>query len=285
MPTFLILSQVYVPDPASVGQHVADAAAEMARRGWKVRVLTANRGYDDPSKKYKSRETIDGVEIRRLPLSSFGKRSIPIRLLGAASFMMQSLLRGLFTPDLAGILVSTSPPMCSIAGVIISWFRGVPIKYWVMDINPDQMIAMGKAKPTSLPVKIFNWINRRILGRASDVIALDRFMAESVRKKLNVEKKLTILPPWPHEDHLDIVPHESNPFRAKHDLARKFVIMYSGNHSIASPLTTILDAASRLRDQNNLVFMFIGGGLGKKEVEEAIAGRLTPAEAAEALTV
>ena len=31
--TILILSQVYVPDPASVGQHMADAAEGLAERG------------------------------------------------------------------------------------------------------------------------------------------------------------------------------------------------------------------------------------------------------------
>jgi glycosyltransferase involved in cell wall biosynthesis len=46
--TFLFLSQVYLPDPASVGQHLADAAAELVRRGHRVVVLTSNRGYDDP---------------------------------------------------------------------------------------------------------------------------------------------------------------------------------------------------------------------------------------------
>ena len=51
-PTLLVLSQVYVPDPASVGQHMADAAQSMAARGYRVRVLTAGRGYDDPSVKY-----------------------------------------------------------------------------------------------------------------------------------------------------------------------------------------------------------------------------------------
>ena len=78
---FLVLSQVYVPDPASVGQHMHDAAAEMVSRGYRVVVLTANRGYDNPSIRYKRREIVDGVEIRRLPLSSFGKRSIKQRLL------------------------------------------------------------------------------------------------------------------------------------------------------------------------------------------------------------
>ena len=35
--TLLVLSQVYVPDPAAVGQHMHDAATEMARRGHSVR--------------------------------------------------------------------------------------------------------------------------------------------------------------------------------------------------------------------------------------------------------
>jgi len=38
MPSLLIICQVYPPDPAAVGQHVADVAEEMVRRGWSVRV-------------------------------------------------------------------------------------------------------------------------------------------------------------------------------------------------------------------------------------------------------
>jgi hypothetical protein len=45
--TFVFLSQVYVPDPAAVGQHLADVAEELARAGQRVIVLTADRGYDD----------------------------------------------------------------------------------------------------------------------------------------------------------------------------------------------------------------------------------------------
>src|SRR5262245_45746980 len=130
-PTFLIISQVYVPDPASVGQHVADAAVEMARRGYRVIVYTSARGYDDPSKKYPSRETLNGVEVRRLPLSSFGKSSIAVRLLAQWLFLIQAMVRGLFTRGLAGIIVSTSPPFCGFAGAMISRLRGVPVKYWL----------------------------------------------------------------------------------------------------------------------------------------------------------
>ena len=269
--TLLILSQVYPPDPASVGQHVADAAEAMTARGWRVVVLGANRGFDDPSNKYPTRELRNGVKVRRFPLSSFGKSSIIMRLVAGMFFMVQCIAWGLFTRRLACIMVSTSPPMCSIAAMVIGAVRRAPIKYWVMDLNPDQMIALGRITERSLPAWVFNWINRRILGRASDVIVLDRFMAERLKRKRDITDKQTLMPPWPHEDHLEVVAHSDNPFRKEHDLEDRFVIMYSGNHGFSTPISTVLQAALRLTDEKRLLFMFIGGGVGKKEVDDTIA--------------
>jgi glycosyltransferase involved in cell wall biosynthesis len=268
----LVLSQVYPPDPAAVGQHMHDVAAEMARRGWRVIVYCADRGYNDPSQQYSRREIRDGVEIRRLPFASFGKKSIAIRVLGGLSLLFQATLRGLFVPKVDSILVSTSPPMCSAAAWMIGLLRPrVKITYWVMDLNPDQLIEMGLIKPGSPIVKIFDWFNRRVLKRASNVVTLDRFMAERVLRKADVRDKLSVMPPWPLEDHLEIVDHQDNPFRRDHNLDGRFVIMYSGNHSKFTPLRTVLDAAIRLRDDDRVRFMFIGGGTGKPEVDDTIA--------------
>src|SRR5690348_15983854 len=76
--TLVIISQTFVPDPASVGQHIADVAQEMARRGHRVVVYTSNRGYENPGLRYPSRKNLNGVDVRRLPFSSFGKRSIAV---------------------------------------------------------------------------------------------------------------------------------------------------------------------------------------------------------------
>lgn len=269
--TLLMISQVYVPDPTSVGQHMADVAAELVRRGYRVKVLASGSGYDDPTVKYKKREIIDGVEIRRFPFSSFGKGSLLLRLIAQTFFMLQCMFYGLTVRNVRAILVSTSPPMCAVAAIFLRAVKRVPIKYWVMDLNPDQMIALGKTQEDSVPSKVFNYLNRMILRRAQDVIALDRFMAARINRKMDVSRKMTILPPWPHEDHLEIVPHDKNPFREQHGLQGKTVIMYSGNHGFSTPVTTILQAALQLQDREDIVFMFIGGGVGKKEVEETIA--------------
>ncbi len=269
--TVLVISQVYVPDPASVGQHMHDAAAELARRGYRVVVYAASRGYDDPSRKYPAREMLDGVTVRRLPFSSFGKKSIKVRLLGQSLFLLQVMLRGLFTRGLDRIVVSTSPPMASMAAVFIRFFRRVPITFWAMDINPDQIVAMRQTREGSLVVRVFEAINHAILRRARGVVALDRFMAARLEAKTPIGDRMAIMPPWPHESHLEPIAHEDNPFRQAQGLDGKFVIMYSGNISPAHPVTTILEAAKQMQDDHRIVFLFIGGGNGKKRIDDFIA--------------
>jgi len=267
----LVMSQVYVPDPASVGQHLHDAAVEMVRRGYRVRVLASGRGYDDPQVRYPARETIDGVEVRRVPFASFGKRSLLVRLIAQLSFVVQVVFRGLFLRKLDAVLVSTSPPMCSVAALVVAALRRAPIVYWVMDINPDQAVALGAVRSTSPLVWLFDRLNRWILRHASAVLTLDEFMAERLVRKYDCSRKLSVFPPWPHDDQLAPVSPESNPFRDAHGLQRKFVLMYSGNHSPANPITTALDAAERLKHRRDIVFVFVGGGSGKREVKQAIA--------------
>ena len=277
---FLIITQVFTPDPAAVGQYFDEAAQAIAGTGAKVTVLTANRGYDNPNARFTAKEDRDGINIRRLPLSSFGKASIPVRIFAQLSFLIQSILRGLFTPKLTDLLVSTSPPMAAITAVVIGFFRPkLKVHYWVMDINPDQAVILGAFGPRHPLVLALDWLNRRILKRADSVIALDRFMAARMAAKLQqpttvneqpVANKLTILPPWPMDDYLEVVPHNKNPFRKTQGWEDKFVVMYSGNHSLVHPLDTILNAAEQLKDDPRFIFAFIGGGKGKAVVDARI---------------
>lgn len=268
----LFLSQVYIPDPASVGQHMADAAEAMFHEGWDVKVITANKGYDNPSEKFRSRETLNGVRVHRVPFSSLGKKTIFHRLIGQLSFCIQGMFHALLTPGVDCIFVTTSPPMGSITGWVAGIFRRkVQIKFWVMDINPDQAIALGKADANGLPAKALNLLNKCILGRASDIIVLDRFMASTMKKKNPASRgKYTVMPPWPMEGYLERIEHQDNPFRKEHNFGGKFVVIYSGNHSIAHPLDTILEAARLMKENQRVVFVFIGGGLGKKQIDEFV---------------
>ena len=254
-----------------MGQHLHDAAAEIARRGHRVRVLTSSQGYHDPSARYSEREVRDGVEIKRLGLSSFGKKSIFTRVAGGLSFLAQAACRGLITPDIAGVLVSTSPPMAPAAAFFLKKLRRVPIIFWAMDVNPDQAVATGKFSARSPAVIAFDALNRLFLRNARAVVALDRFMADRLRKKYDLRDKIEVIPPWPLIDEdRPPVDHEDNRFREEHGLNGKFVAMYSGNFSIVNPVTTILQAAIELQDDPDFVFLFVGGGNGLSDMKSFI---------------
>ena len=139
-----------------------------------------------------------------------------------------------------------------------------------MDINPDQAVRLGLVSKHSLPVLAMEWLNRLVLRRAHTIVTLDRFMAQTLCRKANLDGRLAVLPPWAPEGSVPIE-HEKNPFRHRQDLDGKFVVMHSGNHSPSHPLDTVLHAARRLRNRDDIVFMFIGGGCGKAAVEAAIS--------------
>src|SRR5690606_4951397 len=44
--------------------------------------------------------------------------------------------------------------------------------------------------------------------------------------------------------------------------------LYSGNHSIAHPMDTILETALALRNDPDILFLFIGGGLRESDVRQ-----------------
>jgi len=283
----LVISQVFVPDPAAVGQYMFDAAEEMARMGWYVKVYAADRGYDDPRQRYFGYESRNGIHIKRLPWSSFGKRNIALRLVGQISFVLQCFLRGIFSRRLDCILVTTSPPMGGIVAWAISLFRRVPIRFWVMDMNPDQAVKLGLFPPRHPLVRIFDFALKRILKRSQSIIALDAYMANLLVCKMRgisttsdkfelpeispeeYPPSLAVLPPWPMDQYLKAVDPEENPFIQTHQLQDSFVFLYSGNHSIAHPIATFLQAAVRLKDEPKAKFLFVGGGKRKSEVDHA----------------
>jgi colanic acid biosynthesis glycosyl transferase WcaI len=270
-PSILIVTQVYVPDPAAVGQHIADVAEECARRGWRVVVYTAARGYDDPARKFPAREQLRGVDVRRLPLSSFGKSSIAIRLLAGLLFLLQAVVAGCFVRGVSTVLVSTSPPFAGAGGAFLARVHRAALVWWVMDLNPDQLIATGKLAADSLPARFFRWLNRMTVTRANDVIVLDRFMRDRLLKTMPDEGKIRIVPPFYHGGHGQQSDHAGSGFRAAHGLDGRFVVMYSGNHALQHPLATLLDAARELEAEQDMAFVFIGGGAGKRSVEERVA--------------
>jgi len=270
-PTLVVVCQVYPPDPTAVGQHVADVAERMHSLGWRVVVLAAAGDYENPSVRYPSQRRPMSVQVWRLPLSSFGKRSIIIRLAAQVLFTLQAVTIALTFRRIDSLLVSTSPPFAGFAGALLKCLRRTQLTWWIMDLNPDQMVRMGKLRSSSIPARVFDWMNRFTLRRADNIIVLDSYMKKSVLAKSDPTGGMHVIPPWAPADFSEAARQADSQWRTDHVPEGVRVVMYSGNHGFANPLDTLLEVAGGGSYGGRLFFLFVGGGTRKPEVEQRIA--------------
>jgi hypothetical protein len=158
------------------------------------------------------------------------------------------------------IVALTSPPLIAFVGAALASTWHSKFFYWVMDLNPDEAIVAGWLRPDSFATRLLNGMSRFSLRRASRVFALDRFMRDRIVAKGIPPDKITVIPPWSHDDAIRYDATGRDRFREEHGLKGKFVVMFSGNHSPCHPLDSLMDAAVQMSGQAEVAFCFVGGG-------------------------
>jgi glycosyltransferase involved in cell wall biosynthesis len=268
---FLLLNQTFHPDVTATGQYLSDLARELARRGHEITVITSRRAYDDPGRCFPAAETWQGVRIRRVWNTAFGKGAKWKRAANFASFILACMLRLLVAPRAEVVVALTSPPLISFIGALHARLRGARFVYWIMDLNPDEAIAAGWLREGSIAARVLDAMSRHSLRHAEKIVVLDRFMRDRVLAKGIAPERVAILAPWSLDDAVRFDPSGRDEFRAAHGLAGRFVVMYSGNHSPCHPLDTLLAAARELAEDERFAFLFVGGGSEFRRVQEFAA--------------
>ena len=137
----LLLNQCFYPDVMATGQVLTDLAVDLVKKGHHVTVITADRGYDDPTRRFSPRENWRGVSIIRISSLGLGKDAKWRRALNFASFLLICAVRLVFMPRFDVVVALTSPPLISLLGSVFVKLKGGKFCFWVMDLNPDEAIA------------------------------------------------------------------------------------------------------------------------------------------------
>jgi glycosyltransferase involved in cell wall biosynthesis len=91
-------------------------------------------------------------------------------------------------------------------------------------------------------------------------------MQERVLSKGIPAEKVKLIPVWADLSGISGVERDRSPYREKWGLGDAFTVMYSGNFGIGHDATTICDAMLRLKDRDDIKWVFVGSGKRKKEV-------------------
>ncbi len=265
----LFISQDFYPDSVAVSLFVSDLAFHLAKNGHEIEVITSRYQYELPLVKYPLNEIVNGIKIRRIRHTKFGKKLILGRLFDFTSFTLNISLHYLFRKNTSYDLVigNSSPPILYLFSALISRLKGNPFCLWLMDFQPELSIAAGLIKEEALSAKILSYGGKIARRNTQLIFTLDHFMKENLLKMGVNHSKIKVNPLWSTLLEKNTFSRESNPFRKKHQFQDKTILMYSGNHAYVHPLNTVLETALELKNSEEFMFVFIGEGVRKKDIE------------------
>lgn len=280
----VILNQFFYPDHSATSQLMTDLAENLVKRGVEVTAL-AGRGSYNGGEKFVPEETRGGVRIKRAWSTSFGKKYLPGRLCDYLTFYLGASWTLMRMPRHDIVMALTTPPLINLIAYIFGKrLRGMRLIALMQDVYPDVAVALGVINHRNPIVKIFNLLNRLALNSADRIVVLGECMKACVSAKIKPERRqrIDVIHNWAIDDGTAIGEKtitenrrkrndEVNPFIVKHKLQNRFVVMFSGNLGHVNDFSTILDTARRLRERSDIVFVIIGEGAKKHEIECFVA--------------
>jgi glycosyltransferase involved in cell wall biosynthesis len=185
------------------------------------------------------------------------------------SFYVGAARKAVSMPKFDVVVTLTTPPIIGLIGSLLRRLRGACQVYWSMDLHPDASLALGQMSRRNPIVAALAWLSDFVYRQSDRVVVLGPYMADRIRNKGVRDSRIVEIPVWSRQDEIFPIPRQDNSMRASLGLSDKFVVMYSGNLGLAHSASEFIEAARRLRDREEIVFLFIGGGPRMREVKEA----------------
>ncbi len=262
-----IVSEIFYPSEASTG-YILTKLAEGLVSEYDVGVLTALNG----KSKEEAFEVYKGIKIYRCFATRFDKNELLLRLINAISFNISMLLKAFqkFSKnDL--VLAVTNPPFLPYFALLISKIKRCKFIIVVHDVYPDLMAVLGLLKRSSLIFKTWSYLNKLLFAWSDLIIVLSADMKDLLCDRFkfySLKEKIRAIPNWAETDTIKPDAKEHIGLVKDLGLKGKFIIEYAGNFGRPNDIETIIEAAKKLRDHDDIIFLFAGDGAKRKWVEE-----------------
>ncbi len=285
---FLLYANYYYPEVASTAMLSTDLCQGLKEK-YDVTVICAVPSYTEiVEEKYQTQrfyyEEHDCVKVIRVRVPSFDKTSKKSRIKNIVSYFINSILATFKVnkPDI--IMTQSQPPilggLLGVIGKFITFLKGKKTKlvYVIQDFNPEQTMAVSYSD-SGLVLKAMMILDKFSCVVADKVIVVGKDMVETMKKRFTQKSgnisskmpKISVINNWMNEK--EVYPLESDnekvvEFKKQYELENKFVVMYSGNIGLFYDLKNIFKVIEKFKDNEDVVFAFVGQGVLKSELEQ-----------------
>ncbi|MEZ4441064.1 MAG: glycosyltransferase family 4 protein [Polyangiaceae bacterium] len=268
----LITTQVYPPEIHPTAVMVHELARHLVAIGWEVTVAAGlphhpyGEVYPGHEPQLVSRSTMDGVEVLRGYHLTSPSRSVAMR---GAVFVTQALAAATVA-SLGGpydVVVVYGPPLVGpLLGRLVATRHRAKLVTVIYDIYPDVAVETGKVSNRAV-IEAAKIAERLQYAGSDRIIVLSEGFVRTMVDKGVPREKLRVVPVWLDPD--EIRPGErDNAWRAEQGIRLdQTVVLYAGTVGVISNAAVVAEAASRLKDRPDILFLFVGEGEAKAEVE------------------
>lgn len=270
MARILIISRYYPPEIGVAGVCVSETATRLVKLGHQVTVLTTVPNYPTGivPQEYRGhliqREALDGVRVVRVWCYIAPNEGFFRRILAQLSFGCLAPLLGWKEVGQPDIVIVGSPPLFNvIAGRMLAWLKRCPLIFMVADIWPESAIQLGVLR-NPLLIRFSEWLEWSTYQKANLVWAVTEGMRNTLIKRGLSSEHVFLLTNG--VDCSKFRPLSKARVRAELGWDNRYTVLYAGGHGISHGLTTLLDVAEQMLDQEDIHFVFVGEGSEKAEL-------------------
>ncbi|MCK4823627.1 glycosyltransferase family 4 protein [bacterium] len=269
----LLLNTSFPPMARSAARIFHDLGRYLVSKGHQVSVVTEvpwrRLGFDDAANKYRNakfryKEIMDGIKVFRIWGFPFREGSRFGRGINALLLPLTFYLRACYAGQADIALVYSPPLTLGLASFLLKRQHNIPFVFNVQDIYPQTLIELGLMKNLLL-IRFFEWMERFTYAHASHIVVHSEGNRRYLIDRRPVKPdRVKVIHNW--VDTNTFHPSERlNEFRRNHGIGAKFLICYAGTMGHAQDLNAIIQAAKRLQEYDDMLFLLIGEGVREKE--------------------
>ena len=259
-PRLLVLNQYYWPGIEATAQLLTELCEALAEDS-DVTVLTGVlHGHEDEPRHVFH----NGVEIVRVPSTSFDRSKLGARAANYLTYLTSALLRGLRRrrPDV--VLCMTDPPIVADVALVLARRYHAPLVVISQDVFPEIAVELRRLQ-NPVATRLLRALVSLYLRRADRIVAIGETMRRRLETKGAPSDRVRVIPNWIDSGRL-APQQKANDWARKKGVHDKFVVMHSGNIGHAQDLDSLVRSATFLRDLDDLVIFIIGTGARHAEL-------------------
>lgn len=274
MRKFVFVNRFYRPDLSATSQILTNLTLALDLPNSEIHIVTSRQLYENNKVTLPPEDYLDNIHIHRAWTTRFGRAQLLGRSLDYLSFYFTAfalLLRLVRNGDI--VVAKTDPPLISVIAAITVKLKNGRLINWIQDVYPEVAGELGVKGFTGLKYTFIKFVRNWSLKTAESNVVLGNIMAKRINSEINKPESTCVIHNRIIGKNLIPINQKDNSLREEWGLANKFVVGYSGNLGRAHDYQTILEAAIRLQEKTDIVFLFIGGGANYELLKQGIKAR------------